>query len=229
MFPLLYHFQSNCICLFSVLKNPSTLARGRRDNVRVLLQEIKCLFVFLFFFFFWNMVMHKKPKIYNPFQKSLHRILAYHSFLSPICRLILQTPTKVNDPSPPYNFEHPVYEAEESGDEEIPEEISRLLKQEDRVIQPFQEPLEVVNLGSEEEVKEIRIGALLDDKIKPRLIELLKEYVDVFAWSYQDMPGLDTDIVEHRLPLKPECPPVKQKLRRTHPDMAQKIKEEVQK
>lgn len=84
-------------------------------------------------------------------------------------------------------------------------------------------------MGSEEEVKEIRIGALLDDKIKPRLIELLKEYVDVFAWSYQDMPGLDTDIVEHRLPLKPECPPVKQKLRRTHPDMAQKIKEEVQK
>ena len=133
----------------------------------------------------------------------MHRILAYHSFLSPICRLILKTPTKINDPSPPYNFEHPVYEAEESGDEEVPEEISRLLKQEDRVIQPFQEPLEVVNLGSEEEVKEIRIGALLDDRTKPRLIELLKEYVDVFAWSYQDMPGLDTNIVEHRLPLKP--------------------------
>lgn len=86
-----------------------------------------------------------------------------------------------------------------------------------------------MNLGSEEEVKEIKVGALLDDKIKPRLIELLKEYVDVFAWSYQDMIGLDTDIVEHQFPLRPECPPVKQKLRRTHPDMAQKIKEEVQK
>ena len=61
------------------------------------------------------------------------------------------------------------------------------------------------------------------------MIELLKEYVDVFAWSYRDMPGLDTDIVVHRLPLKPECPPVKQKLKRTHPDMALKIKEEVQK
>ena len=43
------------------------------------------------------------------------------------------------------------------------------------------------------------------------------------------MPGLDTDIVQHFLPLKPECVPVKQKLRRTHPDMAVKIKEEVQK
>jgi hypothetical protein len=43
------------------------------------------------------------------------------------------------------------------------------------------------------------------------------------------MPGLDSEIVEHRFSLKPECLPVKQKLRRTHPDMAVKIKEEVQK
>src|ERR1043165_8278273 len=43
------------------------------------------------------------------------------------------------------------------------------------------------------------------------------------------MPGLDTSIVEHHLPLRPECPPVKQKLRRVHPEMAEKIKKEVQK
>jgi hypothetical protein len=59
------------------------------------------------------------------------------------------------------------------------------------------------------------------------LTELLKEYVDVFAWLYKDMPGLDTDIVEHRLPLNPEYSLVKQKLRMTHPDLAVKIKEEV--
>ena len=51
----------------------------------------------------------------------------------------------------------------------------------------------------------------------------------MFTWSYQDMPGLDSKIVEHRLSLKPECLPVKQKLRRTHPDMEVKIKKEVQK
>src|ERR1051325_9804870 len=56
---------------------------------------------------------------------------------------------------------------------------------------------------------------------------MLKEYVDIFSWLYQDMLGLDTDIVGHHLPLKPECPPIKQKLRRTYPDMAIKIKEEV--
>jgi len=70
---------------------------------------------------------------------------------------------------------------------------------------------------------------LLDAKVKERLVELLREYSNIFAWSYKDMPGLDADIVEHRLPMKLECPPLKQKLRRFHPDMALKIKEEVRK
>lgn len=87
----------------------------------------------------------------------------------------------------------------------------------------------MINLGSEENKREVKIGALLGEDVKKRLVELLKEYVDVFSWSYRDMPGLDTDIVEHQLPLKPKCPLVKQKLRRTHPDMAIKIREEVQK
>ncbi|MCI74662.1 RNA-directed DNA polymerase (Reverse transcriptase), partial [Trifolium medium] len=43
------------------------------------------------------------------------------------------------------------------------------------------------------------------------------------------MPVLDTSIVEHKLPLKPNYPPIKQKLRRTRPDMALKIREEVKK
>ena len=78
-------------------------------------------------------------------------------------------------------------------------------------------------------MKEVKIGSQLCLDAKKGLIDLLREYSDMFAWSYQDMPGLDSDIVEHRLSLKPECPLVKQKLRRTHPDMAVKIKEEVQK
>ena len=65
----------------------------------------------------------------------------------------------------------------------------------------------------------MKIGALLEESVKKGLIEFLREYAHVFAWSYEDMPGLDTDIVQHFLSLKPECVPVKQKLRRTHPDM----------
>ena len=80
-------------------------------------------------------------------------------------------------------------------------------------------------MGSKEEPKEVNIRASLHPDVKSWLIELLKEYVDIFSWSYQDILGLYTDIVEHHFPLKPECSPVKKKLRRTHPDMAVKIKE----
>ena len=146
-----------------------------------------------------------------------------------MCRLIHDLTIENNDPMPSPNFEFPVFRAEEEDDEEVPVEISRLLEQDEKVIQPFEEPVELVNLGDEEDRKEVKVGALLIPEVKKKMLELLKEYVDVFAWSYQDMPGLDNNIVEHRLPLRPECPPIKQKLRRTRPDMADKIKEEVQK
>ncbi|KAI5426829.1 hypothetical protein KIW84_032309 [Lathyrus oleraceus] len=136
-------------------------------------------------------------------------------------------PIEHNDPTPSPNFEFPVFKAEEEDVEEIPDEITRLLEHEEKIIQPHLENLETINLGSEDCVREVKIGALLEESIKKGLVELLREYVDVFAWSYEDMPGLDTNIVQHFLPLKPECVPVKQKLRRTHPDMEVKIKEEV--
>ena len=119
-----------------------------------------------------------------------------------LCRLL--KPVEHNDIMPSPNFEHSVFEAEEEDWDEIPEEVARQLENEEDIIQPYKEPLETVNLGSKENVKEVKIGALLSPQVKEQLISLLKEYVDVFAWSYQDMPGLDTDIVEHKLPLKPE-------------------------
>ena len=43
------------------------------------------------------------------------------------------------------------------------------------------------------------------------------------------MPGLDTDIVVHKILLKPECKPVIQALQRMKPEIILKIKEEVEK
>ncbi|KAI5389621.1 hypothetical protein KIW84_075058 [Lathyrus oleraceus] len=136
-----------------------------------------------------------------------------------------------NPVTPSYDFDNPIYQAEEEGEEdcELLGELARLLKQEGKVIQPHEEQIEVVNLGTDEVKKEVKIGAALEESVKSRMVALLREYVDIFAWSYQDMPGLDTDIFMHKLPLRADCPPVKQKLRRTRPDMAMKIKEEVQK
>ncbi|KAK5826749.1 hypothetical protein PVK06_021679 [Gossypium arboreum] len=104
-----------------------------------------------------------------------------------------------------------------------------MVKHNEKQILPHKETVEVVNLGDEIEKKEVKIGACITTKTKRDLVELLQEFKDVFAWSYQDMPGLSTDIVVHRLPIKEECKPVQQKLRRMRLDVLLKIKEEVKK
>ncbi|RDY10762.1 hypothetical protein CR513_04673, partial [Mucuna pruriens] len=74
----------------------------------------------------------------------------------------------------------------------------------DREKPKFEAPtkdLESINLREGTEGREVRIGKQLPPDTRTKLIKLLKEYVDVFAWSYQDMPSLDREIVEHKLPL----------------------------
>ena len=41
-----------------------------------------------------------------------------------------------------------------------------------------------------EEKKEVKIGATLSSATRKELIDLLQDYSDVFAWSYQDMQVL---------------------------------------
>ena len=66
-----------------------------------------------------------------------------------------------------------------------------------------------MNLGTEEDRKEVKIGANLELSVKQRLIQILHDYVEIFAWSYKDMPGLETDIVVHLLPTKEDYSLVK--------------------
>ena len=64
-----------------------------------------------------------------------------------MCRIIKKL-VEYNDPAPSPNFECLVYGAEEEDYDEISEEVSRLLEREENAIQPYKEPLEVINLGS---------------------------------------------------------------------------------
>ena len=86
-----------------------------------------------------------------------------------------------------------------------------------------------MNLGTGSGKREVKIGTGMTTPIREELTALLKDYQDIFAWSYQDMPSLSSDMVQHRLPLNPECSPVKQKLRRMMPETSSKIKEEEKK
>ena len=133
-----------------------------------------------------------------------------------------------------FDFERTSYisetDFEEDMDElDLPPRMQRLLTMEDKQILLHQELTELVNLGTNDEKKEVKIGSSLDLSAKKEITAFLREYADIFAWSYQYISDLSIEIVEHQLPIRPECKPVQQKLRRVKPDMLFKIKEEVKK
>ena len=76
---------------------------------------------------------------------------------------------------------------------------------------------ELVYFRAPDQLKEIKIGSSLSPDERSRFIDLLRSSLDVFAWSYEDMPGLDPTIVQQHLPILPHARPIKQKLRRLHP------------
>nr|KUM48109.1 hypothetical protein ABT39_MTgene5105 [Picea glauca]QHR87733.1 hypothetical protein Q903MT_gene1745 [Picea sitchensis] len=45
----------------------------------------------------------------------------------------------------------------------------------------------------------------------------MKEFPDVFAWSYEDLKVYDTKVIQHVIPIKEDHKPFKQKLRRINP------------
>jgi hypothetical protein len=58
-------------------------------------------------------------------------------------------------------------------------------------------------------------------------IELSKEFADVFAWTYEDLRTYDTSIIEHKIPLKEEAKPFRQKLRQINPMLLPIMEKEV--
>jgi hypothetical protein len=128
------------------------------------------------------------------------------------------------------NFDETIIamDEEELGEEDI-NEFARLVEQSDRTWKPAKEELELINVGTEHNKRELKIGKLISAGIKSELVVLLQEYANVYAWSYADMPGLDTDIVVHKLPLIEGYKSIKQKLRRTRPDILIKVKEAITK
>ena len=86
----------------------------------------------------------------------------------------------------------------------LPHDILEALNRESGS-KPNIEEIEVVNLADQgENEKPVKIGVNFLEDMKLELIALLKEFKEIFAWSYQDMPGLDIEIVVHRIPVKPK-------------------------
>ena len=70
------------------------------------------------------------------------------------------------------------------------------------------ETLKTVALIEDGVTKTTRIGTTLSPEIRTRLIKFLKENLDVFAWSHEDMPGISPKIIQHKLNVNPERKPI---------------------
>nr|AAT73645.1 hypothetical protein [Oryza sativa Japonica Group] len=65
------------------------------------------------------------------------------------------------------------------------------------------DPFEEVDIGDGTKPRPTFVNKNMRADYKVKIIELLKEYVDCFAWEYHEMPGLSRELVEHRLSIKP--------------------------
>ncbi|XP_065619152.1 uncharacterized protein LOC136063143 [Quercus suber] len=91
------------------------------------------------------------------------------------------------------------------------------------------EKLEEIPLDDSMPNQTTRIGTLASPAIRQTLTTFLKENQDVFAWSHEDMPGIDPSVMVHRLNVSPSFPPIRQKKRVFAPERDQAIAEEVRK
>jgi hypothetical protein len=87
--------------------------------------------------------------------------------------------------------------------------------------------LEEVDVGDGNVPRPTFVNKNLDPTFKLALIKILKEYVDYFAWTYNEMPGLIRDLVEHRLPIKLGFKPYKQPRRKFNPYIYDRVKKEI--
>ena len=69
--------------------------------------------------------------------------------------------------------------------------------------------LEDIPLNEDDPGKSTRIRADLEGKIEKDLIRFRRENIDVFAWSHEDMPGIDPSVITHRLNVYPSSKPVR--------------------
>ena len=95
-------------------------------------------------------------------------------------------------------------------DETLPLEMRRLIDQENKQILPHQEVTEIINPRSNEEKKEVKISITLSTEIKKEIISPF-EFIDIFAWFYQDMPGVKYQDCRAPFPFKPERKPIDRK------------------
>ena len=112
---------------------------------------------------------------------------------------------------------------------EMDDHLQAMNIEEHRTVTEPVERLEEILLDDSKPDRTTRIGTLTNPTVRQALITFLKHNWDVFAWSHEDMPGIDPSIMVHRLNMSPSFPPIRQKKWVFTPEQDQAIVEEVYK
>ena len=84
-----------------------------------------------------------------------------------------------------------------------------------------------VNLAEpgEEPRRMVCIATDLSPDEEELLVKTLREYKEVFAWSYKDLKGVDAEICQHTIPLRDDAKPSKQRPYTYNDNFGNKIKQ----
>ncbi|XP_045797595.1 uncharacterized protein LOC123891742 [Trifolium pratense] len=97
----------------------------------------------------------------------------------------------------------------------------------DRRVSPI-EDLEQVQIGDHPH-QTTSLGTALPNEERRRIVKILKDNADLFAWKPSDMPGIDEGVITHKLSISPNTKPVSQRKRKVGEERRAAIAEEVEK
>ncbi|KAL0438686.1 UNVERIFIED_CONTAM: hypothetical protein Slati_2351600 [Sesamum latifolium] len=89
--------------------------------------------------------------------------------------------------------------------------------------------VEAVRKGQKRNVDDTPDKTLPSEEAKKEITLCLRRNGDIFAWTPQDLEGIDPQVITHHLNIDPSCKPVKQKKRHFGPEKDRIIQAEVNK
>jgi hypothetical protein len=86
-----------------------------------------------------------------------------------------------------------------------------------------------INLGTNVEPQLVKINAQLETHKVLEVVQLLKEFKDVFAWTYKDLKGIPLELPQHTMELDITIPPTHQVRYRLNPNYVTVVKQDINK
>jgi hypothetical protein len=89
---------------------------------------------------------------------------------------------------------------------------------------PKVQEMRKVNIRTDSSPKYVNLGVDCTTEEENKYVSFFKEYIDVFAWTYDDLKSYDNTIFQHIIPLREGSKEVKQKIRMMNPNMKPLVK-----